>query len=104
MVGFRYDYHYTNFGEGNTFPYQGSFSKKNHTNLGMYKNNQSVTLRINLFNTSLLNKILYVIAVARSRVSVVGIATSYGLDDRGLGVRVPMGSIIFFPPDRPDRL
>jgi hypothetical protein len=28
--------------------------------------------------------------------SVVGIATGYGLDDRGFGVRVPLGSRIFF--------
>jgi hypothetical protein len=39
-----------------------------------------------------------------SRDSVVGIATSYGLDDRGVGVRVPVGSRIFSSPDRPDRL
>jgi hypothetical protein len=39
-----------------------------------------------------------------SRDSVVGIATSYGLDDRGVGVRVPVGSRIFSFPDRPDRL
>jgi hypothetical protein len=30
--------------------------------------------------------------------SVVGIATSYGLDDRGVGVRVPVGSRIFSSP------
>jgi hypothetical protein len=30
-----------------------------------------------------------------SRDSVVGIATAYGLDDRGIGVRVPVGLIIF---------
>jgi hypothetical protein len=39
-----------------------------------------------------------------SRDSVVGIATSYGLDDRGVGVRVPVGSRIFCSPNRPDRL
>jgi hypothetical protein len=39
-----------------------------------------------------------------SRDSSVGIATSYGLDDRGVGVRVPVGSIIFPTPNRPDRL
>jgi hypothetical protein len=43
-------------------------------------------------------------SIARSRDSVVGIATSYGLDDRGVGVRVPVESIIFSSPDRPDRL
>jgi hypothetical protein len=39
-----------------------------------------------------------------SRDSVVGIATSYGLDDPGVGVRVPVGSRIFSYPDRPDQL
>jgi hypothetical protein len=42
--------------------------------------------------------------VSVSRDSVVGIATSYGLDDRGVGVRVPVGSRIFSFPNRPDRL
>jgi hypothetical protein len=37
----------------------------------------------------------------RSRDSVVGIATSYGLDDRGVGVRVPVGSRIFSSPNCP---
>jgi hypothetical protein len=36
--------------------------------------------------------------------SVVGIATSYGLDDQGVGVRVPVGLRIFSSPNRPDRL
>jgi hypothetical protein len=39
-----------------------------------------------------------------SRDSVVGIATGYGLDDRGVGVRVPMGSRIFSSSRRPDML
>jgi hypothetical protein len=39
-----------------------------------------------------------------SRDSAVGIATGYGLDDRGVGVRVPVGSRIFSSPCRPDRL
>jgi hypothetical protein len=34
----------------------------------------------------------------------VGIATGYVLDDRGVGVRVPVGSRIFSFPRRPDRL
>jgi hypothetical protein len=37
----------------------------------------------------------------RSRDGVVGIATGYGLDDRGVGVRVPVESRIFFSPRRP---
>jgi hypothetical protein len=40
----------------------------------------------------------------RSRDSVVGIATGYGLDDQGVRVRVPVGSRIFSSPSRPDRL
>jgi hypothetical protein len=40
----------------------------------------------------------------RSRESVVGIATGYGLDDRGVGVRVPVFSRIFSSSRRPDRL
>jgi hypothetical protein len=40
----------------------------------------------------------------RSRDSSVGIVTGYGLDDRGIGVRVPVGSRIFSTPRRPDRL
>jgi hypothetical protein len=39
-----------------------------------------------------------------SRDRAVGIATGYGLDDRGVGVRVPVGSRILFSPCRPDRI
>jgi hypothetical protein len=38
-----------------------------------------------------------------SRDSVVGIATGYGLDDRGVAVRVLVGSKIFSSPRRPDQ-
>jgi hypothetical protein len=34
----------------------------------------------------------------------VCIATGYGMDDRGVAVRVPVGSTIFYSPYRPDRL
>jgi hypothetical protein len=33
----------------------------------------------------------------------VAVATSYGLDDLGVGVQVPVGSKIFSSPSRPDR-
>jgi hypothetical protein len=36
--------------------------------------------------------------------SIVGIATNYRLDDRKVGVRVPVGSIILTSPYHPDRL
>jgi hypothetical protein len=39
-----------------------------------------------------------------SRDSSVGIATGYVLDDRGVGVRVLVGSRIFSSPQSPDRL
>jgi hypothetical protein len=38
-----------------------------------------------------------------SRDSSVGIATGYGLDDRGVGVRVPLQSYIFISPALPGR-
>jgi hypothetical protein len=37
-----------------------------------------------------------------SRDSAVGLATGYGLEDREVGVRVPVGSRIFSSPRRPD--
>jgi hypothetical protein len=40
----------------------------------------------------------------KSRDSSVGIATGYGLDDRGVGVRVPVGATIFISPCSPDLL
>jgi hypothetical protein len=39
-----------------------------------------------------------------SGISIVGIATGCGLDDRGVGVRVPVGSRCFSFPRYPDRL
>jgi hypothetical protein len=42
--------------------------------------------------------------IAYSFHSAVGIATGYGLNDRGVGVRVPVGSRIFSSPHCPDRL
>jgi hypothetical protein len=38
-----------------------------------------------------------------SRDSSVGIATGYGLDDRRVGVGVPVESSIFYSPRRPER-
>jgi hypothetical protein len=40
----------------------------------------------------------------RGRDSAIGIATGYGLDDRGVGDQVPLRSRMFSPPRRPDRL
>jgi hypothetical protein len=39
-----------------------------------------------------------------SRDSAVGVVIDYGLDDQGVGVRVPVGSRIFSSPHRLDQL
>jgi hypothetical protein len=46
----------------------------------------------------------HLVYIYKNRDSVVGIATGDGLDDRGVGVRLPVGSRIFSSPLRPDRL
>jgi hypothetical protein len=45
----------------------------------------------------------YIGLYIRSRESVVGAATGYGLGDRGVGVRVPAWSRMFSFPRRSDR-
>jgi hypothetical protein len=62
-----------------------------------------------LFHSFLLSIIFYsffgiFLIFFSSRDSVVGIATGYGLDDRGVGVRIPVGSRIFSSPRGPDWL
>jgi hypothetical protein len=37
----------------------------------------------------------------KTRDNVVGIATGYGLDGGGVGVRIPVGARIFFTASRP---
>jgi hypothetical protein len=39
-----------------------------------------------------------------NRDSVVGVTNGYGLDGKGVGVRIPVGSKIVSSPRRPDRL
>jgi hypothetical protein len=48
--------------------------------------------------------VLATLSGVRSRDGAVGISTGNGLDDRGVGVRVPVGSRIFSSPCRPDWL
>jgi hypothetical protein len=48
--------------------------------------------------------ILFGMLKVMNRDSSVGIATSYELDDRGVGVRVPVGSRIFSSPRHTERL
>jgi cell division protein FtsX len=48
--------------------------------------------------------IIIIVIVMWNRDSVVGTATGYWLEDREVGVRVPVGSRIFSSPSRPDRL
>jgi hypothetical protein len=70
-----------------------------------YKRTPFYTMQIN--STFCCSKIQYntiLLPKPGSRDSSVGIATSYGLDDQGVRVRVPVGSRIFSSPRRPDRL
>jgi hypothetical protein len=60
-------------------------------------------LRSHIFNLIFPIFHLYYLAF-RSRDSVVDRVTGYGLDGRGFGVRVPVGSSTFSSPRRPDRL
>jgi hypothetical protein len=49
--------------------------------------------------------VVVVVAVSSgSRDSALGIATGYWLEDRRVGVRLPVWSRIFTSPQRPDRL
>jgi hypothetical protein len=48
--------------------------------------------------------IIIIRSSSKSWDSAVSIATGYGLDDQGVGVRVPVGARIFTPPCRSDRL
>jgi hypothetical protein len=50
-----------------------------------------------------LNQVSICYGRSRNRDNVVGIATGYGLDDRGIRIRVQVGSRIFSSPRRPDR-
>jgi hypothetical protein len=57
------------------------------------------------WNTTILHKIIiskYVLFASRD--SAVGTATGYGLDDQGVGVRVPVGANIFTSPCCTDQL
>jgi hypothetical protein len=62
----------------------------------------SLILKAYLLNIRL--NVILILRYFRSRDSSVGIATGHGLDDRGVGVRVLVGSRIFSSPIRPGRL
>jgi hypothetical protein len=54
--------------------------------------------------TSFINFEVFILKIQLSRDSAVGIATGYWLGDRGVGVRVPVGSRFFTSACRPDRV
>jgi hypothetical protein len=56
------------------------------------------------FQASCHNILVTHITTIRSRDSSVGIATGYGLNSRGVEVRVPVGARIFSSPRRSDRI
>jgi hypothetical protein len=65
------------------------------------------SVRLQFSNTFTLNPgilYIYIYIDILNLASVVGIATSYWLDDTGVGVRVPVAARIFSSPRRPDRL
>jgi hypothetical protein len=78
-----------------------------HLNYPNYRNYTIMKIFLQNFIRIMLKDKLNVVTFLlweRSRESSVGIATDYGMDHRGVGVRVPAGSIIFSSPLRPDRL
>jgi hypothetical protein len=75
-----------------------------HNNfLNIHRNLISLSLQNDHLSTRFPAKILYAFLIPQNRDSIVGTATAYGLDDRGVGVRVSVGSRIFSSPSRPDR-
>jgi hypothetical protein len=78
-------------------PVNLQISENQHGTLGSHRNSKSETIaNTNIFRRTRL--------WFRSRESVGGIVTGYGLDDRGARVRIPVGPIIFCSPRRPERL
>jgi hypothetical protein len=72
-------------------------------------------MSIKIINPNEINILLYVHVIFEknytvrdellvSQDSLVGVATVYALEDREVGVRVPVESRIFSSPRRPDRL
>jgi hypothetical protein len=57
-----------------------------------------------LLSNKLQINITQIIPYSKSRDRAVSIATGYGLDNRGVGVQVLVGSRIFSSPCRPDQL
>jgi hypothetical protein len=67
-----------------------------------FKVNHSVNAHSPVRNSAFISNASF--PKTRSLDSAVGIATGYGLDDQGVGVRVPIGERIFSYPSSPDRL
>jgi hypothetical protein len=62
---------------------------------------QSITVSTSRF---LATYFIHAMYIMHSRDSEIDIATGYGLDDQGVGVRVPVEANMFTSPCRPDRL
>jgi hypothetical protein len=75
------------------------FVKRNNSVISL-RESQATSLARATFNRCIVTPLLLLFVYVQS---VIGIATSYGLDDWGR-VQVPVGSRIFSSPDRPDRL
>jgi hypothetical protein len=57
-----------------------------------------------IWKEAVVTKSRYYTGIFMSWDSLIGIATSYGLDDREVGIRDAVRSRIFYSPERPDRL
>jgi hypothetical protein len=81
----------------NIYFYVGTERLRQHSDL---VSNWTTGIR---FLAEILFYCLLLTLIPRSRDSSVGVATGYGLDDRGVVVRVKLESRIFSSPRRPDR-
>jgi hypothetical protein len=67
------------------------------------KNNGMIEIMISIavHTRSCWTNLIFTYIQAASRDSTFCIATGYGLDDQGVGIRVPLGARIFISPYRP---
>jgi hypothetical protein len=73
-------------------------------NITLYTGSKSLLIWVILTSTKMVRTPPPPTAILGNRNSSVGRATGYGLEERGVGVRVPVWSRILFSPRLPDRL
>jgi hypothetical protein len=83
---------------------QSAFTRIQHSSLDSYIRHPIVWLSTVSLNNPRKRLLQLYNKQSEGRDSSVDIATGYGLDDQGIGVRVPVGAIIFTSPCRSERL